>query len=377
MSAHFKDEPVSQALPIPFSVKKDELNSGIIHVLVRPEATRLRNAVAAQFQKDTFDKCVLTGPSGAGKSLLLYLCAMDCLISEKWLTLYIANIAQFNGQDDDECARIVLGILIDSNAHVFLAANHAKFPVLYQIKCLAEKAIREEVGAKGALQKIQRELFRKVEIPVFVGIDHWNCLQATSPDGQDMLINLFGHFSKFDFRRGYAMLEFSSSFNVQKSAMFQDGDGGKATVQIPLYTDEEWHLIVNYYREHGVFPSVDQLGDDKLRDLTGRVPRLLATVKQRYVEKGHNWAETDYMQLKKSNRDYFAARVKAVMARNKTEKDILEFSCRVCINHLQSVRRVPSIWIDSGLFENGEDGQVIPIAPDVIGAMHDTISTNN
>ena len=172
------------------------------------------------------------------------------------------------------------------------------------------------------------------------------------------------------------MLAVSSSFHVQKSAMFQDFDGGKATVLIPLYTDEEWRLIVNDYREQGVFPSVDYLGDSKLRELTGRVPRLLATVKQRYVEANRSWTDKDYVELKKSNRDYFAARVKAVMNRNKSEKDVLEFSCRVCINDLQSVRHAPPIWIDSGLFENGVDGSAIPIAPDVIGAMYDTISTN-
>lgn len=170
------------------------------------------------------------------------------------------------------------------------------------------------------------------------------------------------------------MLAVSSSFHFQKAAMFQGFDGGMATVQIPLYTDEEWRLIVNYYREQDVFPSMDYLDDNKLRDLTGRVPRLLATVKQRYVEKNHRWTEKDYVELKKSYRDYFAAIVKAVMSRNKSEKDVLEFSCRVCINDLQSVRHA-SIWIDAGLFENGVDGSAIPIAPDVIGAMYDTIST--
>lgn len=141
MPAQFKDEPVSKALAIPFSVKKDKRNTGILHILVRPEASRLRSAVRTQLEDETFDKCVLTGPSGAGKSLLLYFCAMDCLTSEDWLTLYIANTAHFNGKEDEECARNVLRILIASNQAVF--GKYTQHSVLQKIKCLAEKAIYE------------------------------------------------------------------------------------------------------------------------------------------------------------------------------------------------------------------------------------------
>ena len=169
MPAHFKDELVSTDLSMPFSVKKDKSNTGILHILVRPEASRLRSAVRTQLKNNTFDKCVLTGPSGAGKSLLLYLCAMDCLISEDWLTLYIANTAKFDGQEDEECACNVLRILMASNRAVF--EKYTQHPVLQSIKSLAEKAIRKEVVAKNALREIHNELFNDVEIPVFVGID--------------------------------------------------------------------------------------------------------------------------------------------------------------------------------------------------------------
>lgn len=175
MPAQFKDEPVSTALSMPFSVNKDKSDTGVLHILVRPEASRLRSAVRTQLEDDTFDKCVLTGPSGAGKSLLLYLCAMDCLTSENWLILYIANTAQFDGQEDEECARNVLRILIASNRAVF--EIYTQHSVLQSIKCLGEQAIRKEVEAKKALRKIHNELFQDVEIPVFVGIDQWNCLQ--------------------------------------------------------------------------------------------------------------------------------------------------------------------------------------------------------
>ncbi|KAI3635955.1 hypothetical protein MIR68_006020 [Amoeboaphelidium protococcarum] len=369
MDQPFTDEQVDSNLTIPFTLSKDK-EDGKLHLLVRPDARRLRKRVFDTGAQNEFDKCVLTGPSGAGKSLLLYLCALDCIKSQKWLVLYISDTKQFDGVSDDICARTILRILLESNKNVF-STYDANYNNLRRIKDLADKATDGSDDPKAALNSIHQEFFRICELPVFVGIDQWNCLLSTSVFKQDMLKGLFGHFSKFTFRKGYAMLAVSSSFSVQKSEMFGDFDGGKATIQVPLYSKSEWDLIVSDYRQRQVFPP---LSDTELLGLTGRVPRLLATVKQRFIENECSWTDRDYLYLRRANRDYFAHRVKTVISRT-NEKDVLEFSCRVCINNYQS-SHVPSIWIDSGLFEGLSDGSAAPIAPDVINAMYDIVATN-
>ncbi|KAI3647197.1 hypothetical protein MP228_007418 [Amoeboaphelidium protococcarum] len=299
MDQTFTDEQVDSNLTIPFTLSQDK-EDGKLHLLVRPDARRLRKRVVVTGDKNEFSKCLLTGPSGAGKSLLLYLCALDCIKSQKWLVQYIADIKQFDGVSDDICARTILRILLKYNKNVF-STYEANCQYLKKIKDLALKATDGSHDPKAALTLIHQEFFRICELPVFVGIDQWNCLQSTSVFKQDMLKGLFGHFSKFTFRKGYAMLAVSSSFNVQMSEMFGDFDG--------------------------------------------------------------------------ANRDYFAHRVKAVISTRTNEKDVLEFSCRVCINNYQS-SHVPSTWIDSGLFEELSDGSAALIAPDVINAMYDIVATN-
>ncbi|KAI3646843.1 hypothetical protein MP228_009771 [Amoeboaphelidium protococcarum] len=368
MDQTFTDEQLDSNLTIPFTLSKDK-EDGKLHLLVRPDARRLRQRVFKTGAKNEFNKCVLTGPSGAGKSLLLYLSALDCIKSQKWLVLYIADTKRFDGVSDDICARTILRILLKSNKNVFQAFE-ADCKNLKKIRDLAVEATDGSHDPKAALRSIHQEFFRICELPVFVGIDQWNCLQSTSLFKQDMLKGLFGHFSKFTFRKGYAMLAVSSSFNVQKSEMFGDFDGGRGTIHVPLYSKSEWDLIVSDYRQRQVFPP---LSDTELLGLTGHVPRLLATVKQRFIENEFSWTDRDYLYLRKANRDYFAHRVKIVISRT-NEKDVLEFSCRVCINNYQS-SHVPSTWIDSGLFEELSDGSAAPIAPDVINAMYDIVAT--
>lgn len=156
--------------------------------------------------------------------------------------------------------------------------------------------------------------------------------------------------------------------------MFSDYDAGLAKFPVDIYSPAEFNSILEDYRKRKVLPTSDELDESQIFSLAGRVPRLLAKLKQIYVENNHMWSGNLYLRLKKDNLDYFAFRVKVVLLRN-SANDILEFACRVCINSYQSSGHAPSIWIVSGLFENSEGRGALPIAPDVIDAMYEVCST--
>jgi hypothetical protein len=169
MSLTFENVKLATGLSSPYTLNMDAGSSYSLDVLPRKVSTILREEVSQyQNSKCRFGKRVLIGPAGAGKSLLLYLCALDCHNSQKWLVWYISNTAQYDSKTDKEVANNLLKSLLKTNHDIFQGCTG----VLQKIKELAENS---DLSTVVILRKILTELLPECEIPVFVGIDQWVC----------------------------------------------------------------------------------------------------------------------------------------------------------------------------------------------------------
>ncbi|KAJ3269274.1 hypothetical protein HDV01_001641 [Terramyces sp. JEL0728] len=369
----FEEVKLAGALQVPYSIQMDTVRNSLA-VMSRPLFVSLRYQVHtfAGLPRDEVrnGKCVLTGPAGAGKSLLLYLCALDCFKSGNWLVVYISNTSTFYQKEDSVCAIALLQSLLDSNQSLF--ERHADKKKLQRIRTLAENALNQRKDEKEALTMIFQTCLFDCDVPVFIGIDQWNCLQKDTGIQQPLLEKLFGHFSYFNLKWGYAMLAVSSSFDIQQSQMFSDMDASLAGRYVNLYTTEEWSTVVMHYRTSNFIPNSFILPDTNLFELTGRVPRLLMMVKNEYLNNGNSLSAHNQKLIQGKNVKYFAQRITRILERHR-EKEILQFAALAVTNQFE-FRPLPDRWVDSGLFEVLDDEKVTPIAPTVLDALYSTIS---
>ncbi|KAI3634661.1 hypothetical protein MIR68_007042 [Amoeboaphelidium protococcarum] len=342
-------------------------------LLRRCEIIRLRQTVKqSRIVSEQTIKRVLYGPAGCGKTLVLYLCALDCLQSQEWLVFYVPELSKFDGVSDFDCARNLIDNFRRANDQ-YLRLNQINADVA-RIQNLLDDALAPYGDPVQALSTLFQNLLHIVDVPVFIGLDQWNCLADGDGINQSLLKKLWGHFSKINVGRGCCMCAMSSTFPVRRASMFRDFDAVLTAIDIDLYSDEEWRAVVSYNRERGQFPSRKDLHDDKLQILTGRVPRLLESVKQSYLANGCRWSQALYGRCVNQNVLYFAERARSVIKRNREgcySVSILRFASLVVLNQYERAY-IPSEWIDSGLFEK-ENGFVTPICQSFLTAMFITV----
>ena len=375
MSNFEQVELLSKLTGTPQSLEGDAGIKKRLTVLKRPVLSsvrmRVKDIIDIPEHLNRYSKRVLVGPAGVGKSLLLYLCARDCILNGNWLVLYIASTTRFD-RDVNAAAEIVRMIL-ETNESLFV--NNSK-PTVIQIKNKADEVLKNPSRAPDILNEIIF-LMRHCEVPVFIGIDQWNCLQKQGGIEQTQLKDLFGHFSKFNGKWGFTLLALSSSFDLSSSGMFADMDAELSKERIDLYNKTEWFQLVEYYRTQGILPPVHELNEDSLWKLSGNVPRLLMVVKQEYLglrSKGFtSWSLGNSLNVRSSNLKYLVDRVQRVIDRH-SEKDNLVFAAAVVINRYSRSISDSSPWIDSGLFYL-ENGIAVPIASDVLDAMYTVVSS--
>ncbi|KAI3639675.1 hypothetical protein MIR68_002369 [Amoeboaphelidium protococcarum] len=376
MSASFESVDLLNVLSSPpSSLLLDSGEERHLTVLRRPELEAVRDEVQriveipAHLQR--YSKRVIVGPAGVGKSLLLYLCARDCIVKGSWFVLYIASTTRFDEQEDTRVSVEILNMILEMNAP--LLDNHQSNDSLKTIRESALNGVRNSGQATHELMNILGFMSR-CKVPVFVGIDQWNCLQEAGGIKQPLLKNLFGHFSKFNGSWGFTLLAVSSSFDLSNSGMFSDYDAVLAPKKISLYRKEEWQAMVTHYRNRRLLPPITQLSDEDLLKLTGTVPRLLMAVKQEYMSMHGDptWSSINAVNVRNANLKYFTERVKRVIQRH-SDKDSLLFATCVVTNQYQKQLSASNPWIDSGLFYF-EEGVLVPIASDVLTAMNDVLS---
>ncbi|KAI3661743.1 hypothetical protein MP638_003751 [Amoeboaphelidium occidentale] len=377
--ANFEEVELLGALqPIPESIKMDLGPERKLNILSRQLFQDVRSSVQeiCDLPESAVrnDKKVLTGPAGVGKSLLLYLCANDCIKSKKWFVVYIGMTSKFHDMPDELVARNILTIIHRANEQ--LAGSSTK---LDEILALIKEGKQDSSKACENL----REVFLRIYdcgVPVFIGIDQWNCLQPSGGITQPLLKSLFDKYNKFELVWGYSLLAVSSSFDLHKSGMFTDYEAALAERRLELLAEQEWLAIVGNYRQRGLIPPETSLSNDSLHKLTGFVPRLLVSVKLEYEElkvKGYKeWKDINTFNVSNINRKYFEAKVETVTSRHRETEDI-EFAALVVINKYDNLMSYSSPWIDSGLFALGPDGLPRPIAADVLTAMYNVVKTQS
>ncbi|KAI3645321.1 hypothetical protein MP228_011485 [Amoeboaphelidium protococcarum] len=342
-------------------------------LLQRRDIISLRQTVKqARIVREQTIKRVLYGPAGCGKTLVLYLCALDCLQSQEWLVFYVPALSKFDGVSDLDCARNLIYNFRRVN-DLYLQLNQINADVV-RIQKLLDDALAPYGDPVQALITLFQTFLHIVDVPVFIGLDQWNCLADGDGINQPLLQRLFGHFSVLNVHRGCCMCAMSSTFPLWRASMFRDFDAVLTAIYIDLYSDEEWRAVVSYNRERGQFPSRKDLHDDKLQILTGRVPRLLESVKQSYLANDCRWSQALYDRCVNQNVLYFAERAHSVIERNREGRHsipILRFASFAVLNQCERAY-IPSEWIDSGLFEK-QNGFVTPICQSVLTAMFITV----
>lgn len=377
--ANFEEVELLGALqPIPESIKVDAGPKRKLYILSRQLFQDVRSSVQeiCDLPESAVrnDKKVLTGPARVGKSLLLYLCANDCIKSKKWFVVYIGNASGYNGISDVMVARYILSIIHRANEQ--LAGSSTK---LDEILGLIKEGMQDSSKACENL----REFFLRIYdcgVPVFIGIDQWNCLQSNVGITQPLLKSLFDKYNKFRLVWGYSLLAVSSSYGLHKSEMFTDHEVALAEKRLKLLIEQEWLAIVDRYRQHNLIPPETALSNESLHKLTGFVPRLLLTVKLEYevlkVQGYKEWKDINTFNISNISRKYFEAKVETVISRHRETVDI-EFAALVVINKYDNLMSSSSPWIDSGLFALGPDGLPVPIAADVLTAMYNVVKTQS
>ncbi|KAI3652274.1 hypothetical protein MP228_003577 [Amoeboaphelidium protococcarum] len=243
---------------------------------------------------------------------------------------------------------------------------------------ILESALNGVHNSELATQELMNILgfMSRCKVPVFVGIDQWNCLQKDGGIKQPLLKNLFGHFSKFNGSWGFTLLAVSSLFDLSNSGMFSDYDAVLAPKKISLYRKEEWQAMVTHYRDRRLLPPITQLSDQDVFKLTGTVPRLLMAVKQEYMSMHGDptWSSINAVNVRNANLKYFSERVKRVIQCH-SDKDSLLFATCVVTNQYERQLSASNPWIDSGLFYI-EEGVPVPIASDVLTAINDVLCSS-
>ena len=272
----------------------------------------------------------------------------------------------FDKKNDVYVSSNLLDWFLESNSELFEA--HQDHAALQELKTIAKNGLNSNPA--DALEHLFCKLATFKDFPFFLAIDQWNCLQSEGGIDQPLLKRLFGHYSLFQFRWGYKLLAVSSSFDIEKSGMFNDMDAVVSQFHLTLYTREEWETVVFYFRDRGKLPPEEQLTNEDLIKLTGYVPRLLVSVKYEYatllIGGDGTWDRTNYLAVHNRNLGYFEDRVNRMLERHSDTENV-KFVALV-VNNRYKKEMNPRPWIDSGLFYL-ENGIPIPIAPAVLTAV--------
>eukprot|EP01031_Cornospumella_fuschlensis_P028357 gene28357-34235_t len=309
---------------------------------------------------------VLTGPAGAGKSCMLYALAQYAR-HLGFLTFYVPNLLELITLSPKSLAKHILSQLQLCNP---------TWPY-------GQLTVDEH---EDNILDVAREALESLHIggqPACIFIDQWNCVVKN--EASFYFKSLFGTFNTLRLTKGATFAAVTSSFRFPQE-LFSDADAVTHCSRVPLYSDDEYHIMMEHCVQSYRLPQLSAEQHEELRHICGKVGCVLYFAQVAWSERQprtrDQWQSQDSQRTVNLANVYYAHKVESLLAgvlggsATLDEKiTLVLFIARLFLNKYSEsdLKDMPASFKWVGLYDASVESRV-PVCPAVVTAIHQSVA---
>jgi hypothetical protein len=292
-----------------------------------------------------------------------------------WIVFYIPETGSLMDDTDENVARRLNKWLLTSIKDQM--RNTTDKSNQQTLKKLIDMLGDETTTKTEIFKKVIDELRLQNKFPVLFAIDQWNAIF----EKENHILSQFRFLKTMKPEYGQIIVAVSSSFHpldLKEQRYFRDADWETCSLDLPLYTTDEFTQILTFKQRIGHLPPLNEQEMEKLKNETGNVPRMLFFFTQIYNGRKNDAPKFDQLlyDLKKNATNYYKKLIQQIFSKDSSAQDkfpqIYDFLALILLDRCRNVN-LPQRWKISGLFLERKTNDGTECKP-ICGAVYSAIN---